>query len=151
MLKKLISSLAPGVKLDLVSKRPKVLANLAASMQVLRADKEGSEPDIISSGELTESSSAFGCRFGVDIKQRKHLFSKSSPEYFDTKTVYTFEQYDNTFDFWSYTLNIAMFNFDLTKIVNGQPFQFNAMKKSDGKYLWLFQLWNDRLISSSTS
>jgi len=146
VIKKVVSSIASGVEIDLGSKQPKVRASLAASVQILRADEEGNQPDISLSDDLVESSFAFGHQFSDSQQRKKILSDPMSQEYFDTETIYTFESYDNILDYWRYNLNLAVFNFDMTKIVNRQPFQFNAMKKSDGKYVWLFQIWHERLL-----
>merc|ERR1712154_667866 len=74
IIKKIISSVAPGVVIDLTSESPKVLSNLAATAQVLRADKEGTQPDISSFEDRTDSPSILGRRFS-NSKQRKKILS----------------------------------------------------------------------------
>jgi hypothetical protein len=146
IVKKIISSVSPGVVVDLTSENPKVLSKLASAAQVLRADKEGSQPDISSFEDLTESPSIFGRRFSNSKQRKKILSDPNTQEYFDTDSIYTFELYDNIFDYWNYHVNMTVINMDMTKVVNQQPFHINAVKQSDRKYLWLFQIWHERLL-----
>ena len=166
LLQKLLSKVAPGVEMDLNSHQPKVLAPFSDCIQILSADKEGTEPNIIDT-ILVENNSSFFNGTNVSSKERKKLFStpttnkkkkkkrqeeeeQKSPSFvFDTTTVYTFEQYDDFIDYSTYHLDIKICSVDMSKIVNGQPFQFNAMMKSTGSYLWLFQIWHENLLSST--
>lgn len=139
---------APGVEIDLCSDNPKVLAPLAGSVQGLRADAEGQEPDILTIDDVED----YG--FDLDAKRRKKKFSDprhASKHVFDTETVYTFNSFDDSISYVDYQMNLKVMKFDMSLVLNGQPFQFMAKSKSDGRYLWLFNICNERLLENDAS
>ena len=149
--------ISTGIQFRLSAKKPSVLVNLPGSIQVIRADLSGDEPDI-SSYPIEENNSAFGVglsnpdqkqKFPLEIKKRKKFFSnmqKSKDVVFDTKTVYTFEHYDNIMDYKNYIMDIGVAKFDISKIVDSEPFQIMAKDTEKGKHLWSFQLWHEKLL-----
>jgi hypothetical protein len=133
----ILHRVCPSVELDLASKTPKVLSNLAGSMQVIRADHFGSQPDISANDEITENNALL---FGTaePIKNRKKIFSdptKASKYNVDTNTVCTFNHFDDTFDYVGCTMDLKMMRFDLASTLDGQPFQMMAKHKSGSKEL----------------
>jgi hypothetical protein len=144
-----LRQLTPDVQMDLLSDTPKVLASFAASVQTLRADEAGSEPDILSASNIEENNAAFGGSFegGVSGKARKELFrdpARVGQFVFDKETVYTFESYDDVLDYGNYELNVRVYRFDLTMVLQ-EPFPIMAVNQ-DGDYLWLFRIWHERLL-----
>ena len=134
---------APGVEIDLCSDNPKVLAPLAGSVQGLRADTGGGGPDILTIDDIEDHG------FDMYAKRRKKKFSDprhASKHVFDTKTVYTFNSFDDSINYVDYEMNLKIMKFDMTHVLNGQPFQFMAKSKSVGGYLWLFNMCNERLL-----
>ena len=85
--------------------------------------------------------------------KRKKIFSnpKLATDYvFDTESVYTFDHYDDIVDLTNFKFKFSRtFHCNLEKI-SDQPFQAFAKTKS-GEYLWNFELWHERLISTSPS
>jgi len=151
------SRINSGIEFRLSSNKPSALVNLPGSVQVVRADRPGDEPDI-SSFHLKENNSAFGNdysgssgknNFPVDSKTRKKFFSnpkESKDVVFDTSTVYTFEHYDDIMDYKNYIMDLGVYKFDMTKILDSEPFQIMAKDTEGGKHLWSFQLWHEKLL-----
>ena len=147
----------PGIQFRLSANKPSALVNLPGSVQVIRADLPGDEPDI-SSFEVEENNSAFGTglsnqsqkeSFPADSKSRKKFFSniqKSKDVVFDTKTVYTFEHYDQIMDYKNYIMDIGVSKIDMARILDSEPFQIMAKDTEEGKHLWSFQLWHEKLL-----
>lgn len=152
IVRRVLQAAAPGVEVDLGSDQPKVLAPFGGSMEVIRADSPGLEPDISSADGIQENNPGFfGGNFASKVRDslfRKKIFSdlKQAKDYeFNTDTVYTFETYDESLDYADYTLDAKLFQFDLTQTLV-EPFQFMAKSKSRGKHLWNFQLWHEKLL-----
>lgn len=152
IIRKVLGRVAPSVELDLSSETPKVTANFAGSVQALRADVPGTEPDITSVDDIQEDTSMFHdaeYKDGMSVQKRKRLFSdphKASRHSFDTETVYTFNNYDDSFNYVNYSIDLKIFRFDMTSTLDGQPFQVMAKNKATGKHLWSFHIWNEHLL-----
>jgi len=142
-----------GIKFRLSASTPSALVNLPSSLKVLRADIPGYEPDI-SSFDLEENNSAFGRNGGhgiwpVDSKRRKKLFSNPDTAkglVFDTQHVYTFEHYDDIMDYKNYEMDLGLLRYDMSKVLDSEPFQIMAKNVVNGKHLWSFQLWHEKLL-----
>lgn len=65
---------------------------------------------------------------------------------FDTETVYTFEHYDEIMDYKNYVMDLGVYKFDMTKVLDEEPFQIMAKDLEGGKHLWSFQLWHEKLL-----
>lgn len=151
----LLKRTCPGIEMDLLSDTPKVISNFAGGVQTIRMDTPGLEPDILFS-DIGEETQGFGGLFKDKQKssaKRKKIFSnpKLATDYvFDTESVYTFDHYDDIVDLTNFKFKFSRtFHCNLEKI-SDQPFQAFAKTKS-GEYLWNFELWHERLISTSPS
>ena len=157
VIRRILGRVAPSVEIDLSSKTPKVIANFPGSVQTMRADIPGTEPDIASVEEIQEDTTLMfqrGSKYreGLTVSRRKRLFSdpiKASRYSFDTQKVYTFNNFDDSIDYVDYSINLKVYRFDLTSTLDGQPFQVMAKSKKDGKHLWAFHIWNERLLHGS--
>ena len=93
----------PGIEIDLLSDKPKVLCNFSGGIQAIRMDKPGLEPDI-TSFNIEENNEGFGGTFTKKKRtsdKRKKIFNnpKTASEYtFDTTSVYTFDHYDDVME-----------------------------------------------------
>lgn len=147
-----ISKVTPGANICVHSDQPFVEVSLCGSSQVVRGDEPGNEPDI-TCRDFQEDCAVFGGRFAkgdVSISRRKRLFSnpaKCKDYTFDTETVYTFEFFQNIFDAQSYSLDLGFAKIGCSKVLNGQPIQWLG-KMRDGRYLWSFQIWHEKLLAN---
>jgi len=151
----IFSTINSGIQFRLSANKPSALVSLAGSVQVIRADAPGQEPDI-TSFDIEENNSAFqlaargrSSSFPIDSKTRKKFFSntkKSEDVVFDTETVYTFEHYDEIMDYKNYVMDLGVYKFDMTKVLDEEPFQIMAKDLEGGKHLWSFQLWHEKLL-----
>jgi hypothetical protein len=145
----LIKRLAPGANIVLHEK-PRALAILAATSQLISADMPGNEPDI-TCNQITEDVSLFGGMFkGGDIspaRRKRHLASPDRAERysFDTESIYTFDFYQNLLDTASYSLDLGFTKLGMAKVLDGQPIQILA-KHIDGRSIWNLQVWHKNLL-----
>lgn len=153
IISKVFSRINAGIQFRLSANTPSALVNLPSSLKVLRADLPGYEPDI-TSFDFEENNSAFRRNGGsvewpVDSKSRRKIFSnpkKSDGIVFDTQHVYTFEHYDDILDYRTYEMDLGVRRFDMSKVLDAEPFQIMAKNVVDGKHLWSFQLWHEKLL-----
>lgn len=147
-----IGKVSPGANIVVHTDQPFVEVTLGASSQVVRGDEPGNEPNI-TCRNIQEDCSVFGGVFAkgnVSASRRKRLFSspaKCKDCTFDTETVYTFEFYQNLFDAQSYSLDLGFTKIGCGKVLNGQPIQWLG-KMKDGRYLWSFQIWHEKLLAN---
>jgi hypothetical protein len=147
----LIGKLSPGSDIMVHGDHPTMLAPLAGTSQVVRADEPGAEPDIASEEGVEEDCSLLGGKFldgTVSSSSRKnHLANpkKASKYTFDTETVYTFDFYQNLLNVNTYSLELGIASISMCPILNGQPIQCLA-KTTDGRYIWNFQIWHESLL-----
>ena len=145
----LIKRLSPGVKISIHQQEPRALAILAATSQLLSGDAPDNEPDIRSI--IDEDTSLFGGVFkNSDVsssRRKRHLASpeRSAHYYFDTESIYTFDFYQNILDCESYSLDLGFTKIGIGSILDGQPIQVLA-KTRNGRYLWSFQIWHEKLL-----
>lgn len=141
---KLLRRIAPSLEMSLYGDKPKVLACIAEASQVISVDNDGEQPDIRSIIGIQEKG------FAESPAKRKKLFTSlheastsvsSEPLVYDTNKVYTFEMYDDLVDYTTYNIQVAPFlRFDMVNKLDKQPFQVMARTKTDGRYLWLFNI-----------
>lgn len=147
----LIGKLAPGAEIRVLGNQPTMLASLAATSQVIRADAPGNEPDIASVEDLQEDCTSLGGKFSQtklgSTGRKLHLSNpkRASKYTFDTETVYTFDFYQSLLNCATYTLDLGVANIRMTPVLNGQPIQA-LCKTTDGRYLWSFQIWHEDLL-----
>lgn len=146
----LIRKLAPGAEIDLDVRQPKAMSLLAATSQEVSADMPGTEPKI-TSNNIKEDMAVFGGIFSqgdVPTSRRKKYLAdpQHAAEYkFDTESVYTFDFYQNMLDVATYSLDLGFTKIGLAKNLDGQPIQIMS-KTTDGRYLWSFQVWHEKLL-----
>jgi hypothetical protein len=151
----LISRIAPGTDIVLNKQETRAMSLLAATSQVVSIDPVGNEPEI-TNGNIEEDVSLFGGIFAsgdVSIYKRKHYLAnpKHAAKYrFDTDSIYTFDFYQNLLDVGTYSLDLGFKKIGLAKFLDGQPIQVMS-KTSDGRYLWNFQVWHEKLLPKSTT
>ena len=147
IIRRLLQRLAPGVVLNLSSKQPMVMAPFFGTVQVIRSDRPGLEPDIMSTNGITENILNVADTI-VTSKERKTIFSEPSCDFvFGTDRVYTFENYDDSLDYSTYTMDFRVFRFDMNRTLNGQPMHVMAESIAEGKHLWLFEIWHEKLLN----
>ena len=145
-----IGKVSPGANVVVHTNQPHVEALLAGSSQVIRGDMPGNEPNIACKN-LSEDCSVLGGVFqdgNVSVAVRKRILSNPTrcKEYsFDCETVYTFEFYQNLFDASTYSLDLGFTKIGCSRVLNGQPIQWLG-KMRDGRYLWSFQIWHEKLL-----
>lgn len=144
-----IRRLAPGARIELAGKSARVLALLGATSQTLSVEAPGMEPDIRS--DVREESTLLGGAFrggSVSARKRKRLLSDprwASTVAYTTEPIYTFDFYQHLLDAKEYRLDLGFTTISLAPSLNGQPIQIMA-KALDGRYLWSFQLWHEKLL-----
>lgn len=152
----------PGVKFALSEEKPWVLVNYPASAQTFRVDAEGGEPDISTCVEFEENNALLSkfnregggknkkknLSFPVDTQKRRKILRNDTDGdiVFDTEHVYTFEHYDDIMDYTTYGMDVKAYKFDMSKMVDHEPFQIMAKNLKDGKHLWSFGIWHEKLL-----
>ncbi|KAK1738326.1 DUF1769 domain-containing protein [Skeletonema marinoi] len=150
-----IGKVTPGANIVVHTNQPHVEALLSGSSQVIRGDMPGNEPEIACKN-LVEDCSVLGGAFkdgNVPVARRKRILSNPArcKEYsFDCETVYTFEFYQNLFDASSYSLDLGFTKIGCSKVLDSQPIQWLG-KMRDGRYLWSFQIWHEKLLKAAAS
>lgn len=147
----------PGFELDLCSdENPKVWAPFLSAMQKVRADAPGQEPTmaslLVAKDGVEENNQGFGDDYAERItssKVRRKLLAKAKNNNnysFSPNFVYTFEGFDEMLDFENYKVDLKIMTFDMLSFLpQGVPFAISAKCKSKDKYLWGWNVWNDRL------
>jgi len=149
----LIGTLAPGADIRVGTEQPSCMAILAATSQTVRVDPKGMQPDI-TSADIQEDCTILGGAFQnrtMTASGRKKLLSQPnrSKDYtFDTESVYTFDFYQSLLDVSTYSLDVGFAKLGLTPVLDGQPIQCLS-KTRDGRYLWSFQLWHEKLLPNN--
>ena len=164
---------APGLTMDLQSKKPKVLAIMAGTMQTMSIDKPGFEPDItnydlpentvlisltanndhndnINNNEKKKNKNQSSGFESATIRRKKLSDPKHAKKYcFHPGQVYTFSTYDDYFDLSEYAIKLPALkrDFDLTKILNGQPTSFRA-SKIDGTPIFHFSVYHEKMFEN---
>lgn len=144
---RLFSQLAPGVIIDMVSDKPKVLALLGSGSHTISVDKPGDEPDMMAA-ELPEN-----IQLSNDIKtpeKRKQILSKpdtASAFEFDPDLVYTFHTNDEALDLAEYKFRIPILTMDFTRVLgDGQPMSFRAIHGDSTNSYFFFRVWHERTL-----
>ena len=138
-----IGKIAPGASINVHDDQPSVSAILGGTSQVVRGDEPGNQPDIATNFDIQEDCSVLGGSFaessGLSSSKRKQVLSnpnRSKHYTYDTKSIYTFDFYQNLLDCSTYSLDLGVTKIGLSKVLNGQPIQCLA-KHADGRYLWV--------------
>lgn len=143
MIQAMISSVAPGMVMDLASDKPKVVTLYAGTTQTLSVDKPGAEPDIMAA-DLPENTHAIGKIFKSPKHRKNHLSvpTEAAKYNFDTDHVYTFHHYDHAMDYAKYTMKLPFYDYDLSKAVGPQPMGLSAVTTS-GEIIFHFDVWHE--------
>lgn len=150
-----ICKISPGANIQVHTDQPFVEAVLAGSSQVVRGDMPGNEPNLTCKN-IIEDCSVLGGVFSegnVSVSKRKRILSNPTmcAKYsFDCDTMYTFEFYQNLFDASTYSLDLGFTRIGCSNVLNGQPIQWLG-KHRDGRYLWSFQIWHEKLLKVASS
>jgi len=143
IIKRIVRRVSPGIEVELRGDKPKILVTLAESVQVLRRDVPGDEPDITSI-DLQEHN-----ELGLASKQRRQYFAQpdqAARHVFDTDHVYTFESFDDFMDYKYYKMNIVVMKYNLANTLNSQPLRHMAKSKKCGSYLYFFSMMHESLL-----
>lgn len=166
-----INMMVPGIQFDITSQdRPKVLALYGGAAQSMRKDLPGAEPDIRSfdideettlihsptksSSPSTNGSSRSGRErafHSVSARKRNLSHPKHAAKYvYDTDHVYTLDQYNQIFDYGTYTANFGpSIVVDMTETLNGQPMTIGAVTE-DGRWMFRFKVFHERQLSQES-
>mmetsp|Transcript_7927 Transcript_7927/g.12139 ORF Transcript_7927/g.12139 Transcript_7927/m.12139 type:complete len:282 (+) Transcript_7927:236-1081(+) len=146
---KLMESITPGIVMDLISDKPKVLANFG-NIQTLRVDLPGKEPDISVLNSIKEDTSLL-ITDTKDVlstpKRRKYLGKlKNSSKYItNSNHVYTFEAYDQGIDLAGYCQKMPFYTIDFVNSQNGQALALASFTRNR-RPVFKFLIWHERLI-----
>lgn len=144
-----LNRVVPGLIMELSSEKPKVMTPYAGCANSLSVTLPGEEPTITEFDIPENTGILLGESHASNANKRKKLLSnpKIASKYkYDTKHIYTFQNFDNMLDVGAYYLKLPVLGkFDLTNILNGQPVSISAMTQDD-RFLFNFRVWNERLF-----
>lgn len=122
----LISKMGSGVQLNPTGDQPHIFAPLIGAAQTINASLPGQQPDLLEAEEdmtLYDSSlvSGWSGKAMSPGKRRSFFASRSNRQgrNFDTEHVWTFQLYDQTMDYSTFTLPIPLFKLDLVQVRTG--------------------------------
>lgn len=150
---KFMEAISPGIVMDMISDKPKILTPFGANTQTMRVDLPGNEPEITAAaGNMQEDASLLlGKEFSskTSSKSRRKYLSKpknSSKYKVNPAHVYTFEMYDHSMNFGTYHQHVfGNYKIDMVDSMNGQALAFCLFTR-DKRIVWKFPLWHERLI-----
>ena len=149
--------------------RPFIRAPLILAAQTICVSKPGEEPDV--TGAAIEDTNLleympndlshaerrkFILKYLKQIKtaQLKKTSSSGSTEpaakvpVFDTENVYTFCFWQAQIDFSKYICDLGIAQFNLSKIVDGQPLAAGC-KTRDGRLAFRFEMWHANIVEAA--
>jgi hypothetical protein len=165
--RKIFSILVPGIKFQVDHPtNPKVLALLGGTINTLRVDEPGHQPDIMKginnnvydnnddddeNGFVIESSTTISPQFTSAAARRSILRrpQQAATYVFDTHHVYTFQHMDSVMDYTQYKVNLppGILQVDLVPHLNGQAMSLGAIStNNDERWLFRFRIWNERAV-----
>lgn len=119
----LIHKMGSGVQLNPTGDHPHILAPLIAAAQTIHVSLPGQQPDMLTAQEdmTLYNSSLVSSWSGKPLSagKRRSLFASRSNRQgkaFDTEHVWTFQLYDQSMDYSTFTLPIPLFKLDLIKV-----------------------------------
>jgi len=141
----LIQRLVPGIVMDILSEKPRIMVLLAGESRTLSVDYSGEEPDIM--GTLEENHVE---RTGIfkSIRHRRKTLRKpktASQFFFEPAYVYTFQLYDDVIDIHDFSVKLPFGKIPLLHYVNYQPLTFAAMTK-DQRSIFSFRVFHEKLL-----
>mmetsp|Transcript_11223 Transcript_11223/g.21003 ORF Transcript_11223/g.21003 Transcript_11223/m.21003 type:complete len:201 (+) Transcript_11223:818-1420(+) len=142
--------LSPGIVIDLLSPKPKILTSFGG-VQTLRIDLPGHEPSITGAiGNIKEDTRLLlGDQFIGNIQKRRAYLSnpENSCKYtVNPNHIYSFELYDHSMNFGTYYQHIlGGKRVDMVQSMNGQALAF-ALFTRDKRCILKFPVWHERMI-----
>ncbi|GFH46229.1 FAD/NAD(P)-binding domain-containing protein [Chaetoceros tenuissimus] len=155
MYERFMEVLSPGIVIDLVSPKPKILTSFGG-VQTMRVDRLGEEPKLTGAlGNIKEDTSLLlGTKFSGNIQKRRKYLSnpdKASKYTVNPNHVYSFELYDHSMDFGTYYQHIlGGRKIDMVMSMNGQALAV-ALFTRDKRCIYKFPVWHERLIGDMLS
>ncbi len=150
MVNKIFTRLVPGLIIDVVGEKPKVLALIGAGSHMMSIDKPGNEPDI-TAPDIPENTF-----LSNDLKSseaRKVVLgnpNEASQFEFDPNLVYTFHTIDEVLDFVTYQLRLPFMTIDIDKALGDQPMSIRAVTQPIDRpceSLFYFRCWHERTVT----
>lgn len=171
-LRAMFKRLAPGLIMELTSKKPRVIVPLAGSMKTFSIDLPGNEPDIMgvdlpentslididsgkegdSAAEARSSAKNSSPGFKSDLQRKKNLSKpKHAAKYcYQPGKVYTFEQYDDGIDLSTYSIKIPiMKSMSLAKILGPQPTSIRASNIAGDQSIFNFKIFHESIYEEN--
>lgn len=139
--------------------RPYMLAPIALAAQAMSCEYEGDVQDI--EGPLIENVSSMSIfPEGTTAPQRQKILSKIIKNHkkgkknqtdvpvFDTERVWTFGFWQSQINFTTYKVDLGVGQFNLLKIMNGQPLCFCAQTRA-GEILFRMEIWHEQILAKA--
>ena len=147
-----VTAVVPGIVINIGDKRPYARSSFLATVQAMRVDLPGGEPDICEH-TIDEDCSRLGGVFAkgkVAAFRRKRLLAASGGGgfTFDTEHVYTFDTYDHVLRLDHLTLKLPAVTIHLADGIDGQPLHFMARDQKSGEYVWSFEVWHEATLKA---
>ena len=146
-----VSAVVPGIVIDTTAQRPYARSSFAATVQAMRVDLPGEEPDV-RDHNIAEDCRRLGGIFAnrkVSASKRKRLLAaRGGGGYiFDTKHVYTFDTYDHVLKLDDLSLRFPAVAIHMADGLDGQPLHFMARDQRTGEYVWSFECWHEATLA----
>jgi hypothetical protein len=139
--------------------RPYMLAPIALAAQAMSCEYEGDVQDI--EGPLIENVSSMSIfPEGTTAPQRQKILSKiiknqkkgkknqTDVPVFDTERVWTFGFWQSQINFTTYKVDLGVGQFNLLKIMNGQPLCFCAQTRA-GEIIFRMEIWHEQILAKA--
>ena len=141
------------------AERPSMLAPMALAAQAMSCEYEGDVQDI--EGPLIENVSSMSIfPEGTTALQRQKILGKiirsnkkgrkhqTDVPVFDTERVWTFGFWQSQINFTTYKVDLGVGQFNLLKIMNGQPLSFCAQTRS-GEIVFRLEIWHEKIVEKA--
>ena len=144
----LFTRLAPAIRIDLVSSRPRVLALLGSGSHSISIDQPGEEPDMTDPVLPEKTFLSNNMKSSKGRKQKLGDTTIASTYEYDPELVYTFNTTDECLDLAEYKLRLPFFTIDFTRVLGDrQSMSFRALEGDDeSKLLFFFRVWHERTL-----
>lgn len=170
-----VKMMVPGIHFDIAdSDQPQILT-LYGSVQTLRVDEPGQEPNICDIDLQEESTAMLDSIDGSDNNnqsdddendkyatvgryRRKKLLSnptKASQYTFDTNHVHTFDHFDHIMDYGTYEAHFGGgMTIDLAQHLDGQPMSIGALvpnNNNGNQWMFRFHVFHERAMEGNAA
>lgn len=174
-----LNMMVPGIHFDITNpQRPCVLALYGGTVQTLRMDPPGQEPDLKDMDIMEETMAMVGSgnknnksknptrvaagAAAAGSRHRKRVLSnptKAAQHVYDTHHIYTFDHYDHIMDYGTYQAHFGAsgsgssigMTIDLTRHLDGQPMAIGALLPGSNEWMFRFQIFHERGVLQETS